>query len=135
MADEVESAELTADERAGGCLAVGFLVALGLVAAVVLMVVFGGEDEPVTTYRVENFEFEVENPASIRVFADVTNTGGEIGSPSCEVEAADPSGAYRGFGTFDLPPVAPGEVGRLVGVLVIRNEGAGFVDDATIVCT
>lgn len=88
-----------------------------------------------TTYVAAVTDIQVENPASVRVFVNVVNSGDNPGMPECTVRAADPTGAYSGFEVFEmLETVAPGETGTFNGTIVITNQGAGFVDEASVEC-
>lgn len=74
------------------------------------------------------------NPADLRVFVKVTNTGTESGRPSCTVDASDPSGAYHGVDVFDGTTQKPGQSVTYHGDLVITSEGADFVTKVTAKC-
>lgn len=103
-----------------------------LMLAVPLLVLAAGCSGASTTYKSQVVGSVVVNPATITVLASVTNTGDVDGEPTCTISAG--SGAYHGFDVFDLQSVAPGETFKFKGDITIENEGARYVDDATIEC-
>lgn len=135
----------------GALVALGLLVAIGAVGALT-----GSDDEPSPTtvattvatsstttttapapaaYDATVQDIVVVNPATVTVVATVTNTGGTAGTPKCFVQAQDPAGAYEGYDSFNSKsPLDPGATNTLRGDLVITNEGAAFVTEASITC-
>ncbi len=116
----------------------GTLIVVG--AVVLLLVVLCGwgwisGSMNSTTYVGRVVDVEVENPASLRVFVEVTNTGDHGGEPSCQVQASDGSGAYFGAETFSqLESIEPGETTRFNGSVVVTSEGAQFANDVSVEC-
>lgn len=92
------------------------------------------DEGPTSTFTAEVTNYRPANPASIQVFVITTNTGEETATPTCNVEASDPSGAYSGFDGFELDPIAPGAHQRWNGFVTIENEGAQFVTDVKVKC-
>lgn len=80
-------------------------------------------------------EYFAENPASLLIVWEVTNGGTKPVNWKCTFHAQDPSGAYRGFATFEsTTPLKPGGPERHRGALIITNEGAPYVTEVTVEC-
>lgn len=80
-------------------------------------------------------DIEVVNPASVRVFVQVTNTGEVTATPQCTVAVRDPSSTYTGFEVFEVQePLKPGRVSRFEGVIVVEKEGAMYVTKSSVKC-
>lgn len=134
---EVDGQAAPTDSKKGsGCLWLAAGACALFVVWAVVPLLFSSDPAPSIKWRVESSEFEVVNPASIRVFISVRNQGGGYGSPSCSVTASDPSGVYSGFDRITHSEVyGPGEVSNMVATVVVRNEGAVFVDDVQVDCS
>jgi hypothetical protein len=89
-----------------------------------------------TTYKSSVMNYNVLNPADLTVAVQVTNTGHSAGTPSCTIEASDPSGAYTGFDIATIQgTVAAGEITHFADNIVITHQGAQYVTDVTVTCS
>ena len=77
----------------------------------------------------------VINPASLAVRFTVTNDGTQTVTPSCTIDAKDPSSTYHGYDIFEINPIKAGGVEHAVGNLTITKEGSSFITDIKISCT
>lgn len=77
----------------------------------------------------------VVNPATVRVFVSVENTGNAPGYARCTIRVQDESGTYKGFDFFDLPDeIKPGKFDGFNGLITVTNEGALFVTQKSADC-
>ncbi|GIH69410.1 hypothetical protein [Sphaerimonospora thailandensis] len=78
----------------------------------------------------------VVNPSDLRVTFTVTNTGSQTGTPTCTLNATDPSGHYSGWDSAALKkPLQPGKSRSGQIDLAIDSDGARHVTELTIDCT
>lgn len=78
----------------------------------------------------------VVNPATLAIQWSVQNNGSQTVKPSCDIEAKDLSGTYRGFDTFDTTnPIPAGSTVHATSNLTITKEGASFATGISITCT
>ena len=89
---------------------------------------------PTPSYSAFVVSYAPLNPATLQVLVIVTNTGLGGGAPSCFVQAEDASGTYKGYDWFRLDPIAAGESHPFTAQLVITNEGAAWVTEASVRC-
>ena len=112
-----------------------FLVVLaGVIAAVIALLVSvysasGG------SYKATVTGYTVINPADLAVSVRVTNTGSSASTPTCTINAQDPSDAYSGIDEVTLQgSLAPGATTNFADNLVITNHGASYVTQVTVSC-
>lgn len=111
------------------CLAV-IGTAVIIVAVTVLASGGGG-----TTWKATVADYTVINPADLAVTVHVANTGTRAGTPTCKINAQDPSGAYSGFDEGTLTsPVRPGATATYVDNVTITSQGAQYVTQVTVSC-
>jgi hypothetical protein len=107
------------------------LAAIAAIAAACLTGCGGG-----TTYKAKVQDYNVINPADLGVTVQVTNTGSKAGTPSCTIDAQDPSFAYSGVDVATLKdPVAPGATTHFADNITITGQGAQYVTQVTVKCT
>lgn len=112
-----------------GCLALTVLAAIVVVAIVVATSGGGGSWKAVVR------NYVVINPADLAVTVRVTNTGSSAETPTCTVDASDPSGAYSGIDQATLQgTVAPGATANYVDNVTITGQGAAYVTSVTVSC-
>lgn len=76
-----------------------------------------------------------DNPSSLQVLVDVTNTGTTAGRPTCTLTAADVSHTYVGHDRFRFVElVAPGTTGTITDSVTINREGARWITDVKADC-
>lgn len=93
-------------------------------------------DSSVRTYPATIDGSFVVNPATLAIQWSVQNNGSQTVKPSCDIEAKDLSGTYRGFDTFDTTnPIPAGSTVHATSNLTITKEGANFATDISITCT
>jgi hypothetical protein len=79
--------------------------------------------------------YEAQNPASLRVVAEVKNSGNAEGKFNCTIRGKDSGSNYTGFDMFEAEvSQAPDEVRKLIGNITITKEGAAYVTDVSISC-
>jgi hypothetical protein len=106
---------------------------IALAACIALAVAGCGSS---TTYKASVKDYNAINPADLAVTVQVTNAGSASGTPSCTIQASDPSGAYTGIDVATLQnPVAAGQTTRFVDNIFITHQGASYVTDVTVNCT
>jgi hypothetical protein len=106
-------------------------IALAGITALALTGCSGG-----TTWKADVTRYTVINPADLAVVVQVTNTGGKPAVPTCTIDASDASGAYNGVDVATLKdPVTAGATTHFVDNLVITQQGAGYVTEASASCT
>jgi hypothetical protein len=89
-----------------------------------------------TTYHASADGGTVINPADLAVAVHVANMGKKAGTPSCTIQAQDPSGAYSGVDVATLKgSMAPGATTTFVDNLTITKEGAQYVTDVSVKCS
>jgi hypothetical protein len=107
------------------------LIATAVITALTVAGCGGG-----TTYKASVMGYNVLNPADLDVAVQVTNTGQSAGTPSCTIQASDPSGAYSGIDVAALQgTVAAGQTTHFTDNIVITHEGAQYVTDVTVKCS
>jgi hypothetical protein len=121
------------------------VIAAAVVAFLVISIASGGGNSSSTstgtaTSQTRNYAATIDgtaviNPATLAVRFSVTNDGTQTVTPSCKIDAKDPSSTYRGFDIFVIDPIKPGGIEHAAGNLTITKEGASFVTDLTISCT
>ncbi len=75
------------------------------------------------------------NPADLKVYAEVTNTGNGAGKPECTIKARDDSYTYSGFDIVDYnTDLRPSGIWSFAGDLTITKQGANYVTQVTIDC-
>jgi hypothetical protein len=74
----------------------------------------------------------VINPADLAVTVRVTNTGQQAGTPTCTVNASDPSGAYNGFDQESLNGTI--KAGQFSVYVTITHQGAQCVTQVSARC-
>lgn len=75
------------------------------------------------------------NPADLRVYAVVTNTGRVAGRPICTIQAHDASYTYTGTDTIQASsPLKPGGQSEFSDDLTIAHQGSQYVTNLTIKC-
>jgi hypothetical protein len=79
-------------------------------------------------------DYDAINPATLRVYAETTNTGTESATATCTVRGEDPGGSYSGFDFVEVGPIKPGQTETWSANLTITDEGAGFVTDVSVKC-
>ena len=90
---------------------------------------------PPAHYRVTEVH-QVINPADLAVFVDVTNTGTQATTPTCTINAHDPSGTYTGTDTLTaLKPLPPGQSAVYRDDVTITSQGAANVTTVTVTCS
>ena len=106
-------------------------LALGLILAAITLTGCGSG----TTYTAKVDNYAVVNPADLSVVIEVTNTGSKPGTPSCTIDAQDPSFAYSGVDVATLAnPVAPGATTHFADNVTITQQGAQYVTQVTVKC-
>src|SRR3989344_8550274 len=122
------------------------IVSITTIMLVILSLVFGGGSKPKEQPETKAAKFsaglqpgdtsmQVVNPASLRVFLRVENTGDAEGKPECTILANDSSGTYHGSSTLNkTSPVKPGEKWDFATVLTITKEGAQYVNNVKVEC-
>lgn len=114
-----------------GCLT---LVAVAGVVVVIIVVATGAGGSG-ASWKATVGGTAVINPADLAVTVHVTNTGKTAGTPTCKVQANDPSYAYTGFDEGTLTnPVQPGQTVTYVDNVTITGQGAQYVTQATVSC-
>lgn len=113
-----------------GCLTlIGIAAVLGIVIA---LVTSGGNG---ASFKAKVGSFTVINPADLAVAVHVTNTGKKAATPTCTIQASDPSGAYTGFDEATLDnPVPAGQTVTYVDNVTISSQGASYVTSVTVSC-
>lgn len=125
----------TRKQRTIGCITV---LAFAILLVVVILVVAGGGGSggPKAAWKAHVQNHVVINPADLAVTVRVTNTGKAAGTPTCTVQAQDPSGAYTGVDVATLTkPIAAGAFGVYVDNVTITSQGAQYVTQVTVSCT
>lgn len=108
-------------------------VALLLIIGTIINATHGSGPAP-ATYRVTHSQ-QVTNPATLLVTGTVTNTGKSTGTPSCDITASDPGGAYTGFDTITAKhPLRPGGQLFYSDSIIITGQGARFVTSVKVSC-
>jgi len=80
-------------------------------------------------------DVEVINPADLRIFAVVKNTGSAPGTPNCNIQAEDASYTYTGFDLVtDKSALQPGATSTFSDDITITKQGAQYVTQITIDC-
>jgi len=75
------------------------------------------------------------NPADLRVYAVVTNTGSVAGRPICTIQAHDASYTYTGTDTVQAKsPLKPGGQSEFSDDLTIAHQGSQYVTNLAIKC-
>ena len=88
------------------------------------------------SYKATVMNYNVINPADLGVTVQLTNTGSSPGTPTCTIQASDPSGAYNGIDVVTLQdPVQPGQTTHFADNIVITSQGAQYVSQATVKCS
>jgi hypothetical protein len=79
----------------------------------------------------------VVNPATLDVTVRVINTGQGAGTPSCQINASDPSGSYSGADLVTLQgKLQPGQATNFDDPhITITNQGARYVTQVTVTCS
>jgi hypothetical protein len=114
-----------------GCLAV-LAVALIFLGAFAWSKLSGGG----TTYRATAISRLAVNPATLAVTVRVTDTGKTAGTPSCTINAGDPSGAYSGDDIATLKKaIQPGQSVLFADDLVITHQGARYITQVSVNCS
>lgn len=90
--------------------------------------------KPKATYSATITDYVAANPADLKFYATVKNTGDAAGTPDCTVKAQDDSSSYHGFDTFTLKTVQPGASFDWQGDLTITGQGAPYVTKVTVSC-
>ena len=109
---------------------------IALVIVIIVAAQLGGSGGPKASWKARVQDYVVINPADLAVTVRVTNTGKAAGTPTCTVNAQDPSGAYTGFDSGTLTkPIAAGSFGVYVDNVTITSQGARFVTQVTVSCT
>jgi len=120
-----------------GSARTGCLILLGVAAVIAVIIIAivtltGGSGG---SYKAAVENYTVINPADLAVAVRVTNTGSSAGTPTCTVNAADPSGAYSGFDEGTLTsPVAAGATVTYVDNVTITGQGAQYITQVTVSC-
>ena len=113
-----------------GCLTLVILVVI--VIGVIAVVTSGGGGD---SFKARVGSYTVINPADLAVAVHVTNTGKTAATPTCTVNAQDPSGAYSGVDAATLDsPVRPGQTVTYVDNVTITGQGASYVTQVTVSC-
>lgn len=98
-----------------------------------------GQPEPTTVgprFKGRLVNAEIVDPATVRVYVMVRNTGDEAGVPSCTVRVSNESDTYDGFDIFSLDdPIRPGKQRGFNGLITVTNEGAAFVTESDVDCS
>ena len=106
-----------------------------LLAIVVIAVVIATSGGSGGSFKAVVADYVVINPADLAVTIHVTNTGSSAATPTCTVDAQDPSGAYSGVDVGTLAsPVAAGQTTTYVDNVTITHEGAQYVTQVTVSC-
>jgi hypothetical protein len=109
------------------------IAACAVLIAVVLATSGGG---PAATYSARVQDQLVINPADLAVTIRVANTGQSAGTPTCTVQASDPSGAYTGTDVATLSSaIAAGKFAVYVDNVTITSQGARYVTQVTVFCS
>jgi hypothetical protein len=113
-----------------------FTIACVLVIAVaVISVVASLASSGGAKYSAHVVSYTAVNPADLSVAIRVTNTGSETGTPTCTIDAEDPSYTYTGVDVATLQgTVAPGASAAFVDNLTITKQGASYVTQVTVSC-
>jgi hypothetical protein len=115
-----------------GCLAVVALIGV-IIWAVVSLTSHSG---PSAAWKANVQDFNVLSPADLAVTVRVTNTGQEAGTPTCTVQASDPTNTYIGTDVGTLSkPMAAGSYSVYVDNVTITKQGAQYVTNVTVSCS
>jgi hypothetical protein len=80
-------------------------------------------------------DWRVLNPASLRVWITVRNTGTAAGTPSCTVSVRDSSYTYSGWDVWSYrKPIQPRHMTYGSGPITVTNQGAAYVTQAKVKC-
>ena len=113
-----------------GCLTL--IVAAAIIAVIIAVATSGSGPSP---WKATVGDSVVINPADLAVTVHVTNTGSTAATPTCTVQASDPSGTYTGFDQGTLTsPVQAGQTTTYVDNVTITHEGAQYVTSVTVSC-
>jgi hypothetical protein len=105
------------------------------VAAVIGIVIAVATSGGGGSFKATVGDFTVINPADLAVAVHVTNTGTTAATPTCTIEASDPSGAYTGFDEGTLTsPVQPGATTTYVDNVTVTHQGAQYVTQVSVTC-
>ena len=86
-------------------------------------------------YSARVISYTAVNPADLSVAVRVTNTGSKSGTPTCTINAQDPSYTYTGVDIATLQgSVASGASTTFVDNLTITEQGAKYVTQVTVSC-
>jgi len=109
------------------------LAASLVVIAVVIAVLASSGSGAKWSARVEGYQ--VISPADLGVTVQVTDTGTKAGTPTCTVQAQDPSYTYTGIDVGTLRnAVQPGRTATYVDNVTITRQGARYVTQVTVSC-
>lgn len=80
----------------------------------------------------------VIDPADIRYFITVENTGDASGTPTCTINLSSPGGGYTGFdGITPTNPIKAGGTESYADTISVTGQGASYITLAasTVTCT
>jgi hypothetical protein len=108
---------------------------LACIAIIIIAIVTLASGSSGAKWKASVEDYNVINPADLGVTVQVTNTGTRPGTPTCTVNAQDPSGAYSGIdiGTLNNA-VRPGQTATYVDNVTITHQGAQYVTQVTVSC-
>ena len=89
----------------------------------------------VATEWASNGAASIINPADLRVYGEVKNTGGKSGTPSCTIQAHDDAYSYHGTDVVErTSPLKPGGIWDWVDDVTITSQGAQYVTKIEVQC-
>lgn len=90
---------------------------------------------PKASYHVTTVRHVAVSTAQLAVTVSVRNTSQVAGTPSCTIEARDPSYSHHGVDIATLrDPVQPGKTATFVDELTITSHGANDVTSVKVSC-
>lgn len=95
----------------------------------------GGTPTTDATVWANDGSAQVVNPADLRLYGEVKNTGGKSGTPSCTIQAHDDSYSYHGTDIVTrTSPLNPGGVWDWKDDITITSQGAQYVTQIEVSC-
>jgi hypothetical protein len=77
----------------------------------------------------------VINPADLRIYGEVKNTGGKSDTPTCTIQAHDDTYSYHGTDAVErTSPLKPGGIWDWVDDVTITSQGAQYVTKIEVIC-
>ena len=107
-----------------------------IIAIIALVWYFGSHHSGGGTYQASVMSYSATDPADLGVTIQVTNNGTQTGTPTCTINAQDPSGAYHGFDQVTLQgTLAAGATTHFADNVTITSQGASYVTQVTVSCS